>query len=167
MPVRIGFGYDAHRLVEGRPLILGGVRIDHHKGLQGHSDADVLIHAIVDAIIGAMGKGDIGTHFPDTDERNLGADSAGFLLKAVSCLRLEAMRVNNVDATVVAQSPRLIGHIPAMRKRLASIMGVKEEQVNIKAKTTEGMGFCGREEGIAAYAVVSVVSDELHVPAPP
>lgn len=158
MTVRVGFGFDAHRLSEDRPLILGGIKIDYSRGLEGHSDADVLIHAIVDAIIGAMAKGDIGTHFPDTDEGNRGADSAGFLIKIVSLLGQEHMTINNLDATIVAQKPRLSGHIPAMRKRLSEILGLKEDLINIKAKTTEGMGFCGREEGIAAYAVVSVNS---------
>jgi 2-C-methyl-D-erythritol 2,4-cyclodiphosphate synthase len=160
MTVRVGFGFDAHRLSEGRPLILGGIKIDHSRGLEGHSDADVLIHAIVDAIIGAMARGDIGTHFPDTDEANRGADSAGFLIKVVSWLEQEGMIINNMDATIVAQRPRLSEHIPAMRKRLSELIGLNENLINIKAKTTEGMGFCGREEGIAAYAVVSVNKGE-------
>lgn len=153
---KIGFGYDAHRLVRGRPLILGGLEIPFDLGLEGHSDADVLIHAIIDAIIGALGMGDIGTHFPDTDEQYRGASSAALLTKVLSWVKREGLSVNNLDATIVAQRPTLRSHIPRMRKTLAVILEAGEERVNIKAKTTEGMGFCGRQEGMAAYAVVSL-----------
>jgi 2-C-methyl-D-erythritol 2,4-cyclodiphosphate synthase len=153
---KIGFGYDAHRLVRGRPLILGGLEIPFDLGLEGHSDADVLIHAIIDAIIGALGMGDIGTHFPDTDEQYRGASSAALLTKVLSWVKREGLFINNLDATIVAQRPTLRSHIPRMRKTLAGILEAGEERVNIKAKTTEGMGFCGRQEGMAAYAVVSL-----------
>ncbi|PIY21722.1 MAG: 2-C-methyl-D-erythritol 2,4-cyclodiphosphate synthase [Deltaproteobacteria bacterium CG_4_10_14_3_um_filter_51_14] len=153
---RVGFGYDAHRLEEGRALVLGGVTISHHLGLAGHSDADVLIHAIVDAVIGALGKGDIGMHFPDNDETYRDVSSCWFLEKAALWIRDAGMVLNNVDATIVAQRPRLSPYEQRMRKSLADMLSVREEQINIKAKTTEGMGFCGREEGISAYAVVSL-----------
>ena len=153
---KIGFGYDAHRLVKGRPLILGGVRIPFDLGLDGHSDADVLIHAIIDAIIGGLGLGDIGTHFPDTDEKYRGASSVALLTTVLTWVRREGLFVNNLDATIVAQRPILSAHIPQMRKTLARVLDTNEECINIKAKTTEGMGFCGRQEGMAAYAVVSL-----------
>jgi 2-C-methyl-D-erythritol 2,4-cyclodiphosphate synthase len=153
---KIGFGYDAHRLVRGRPLILGGVAIPFDLGLEGHSDADVLIHAIIDAIIGALGIGDIGTHFPDTDEQYRGANSVDLLTTVLLWVQREGLSINNLDATIVAQRPTLRSHIPQMRKTLAGILETGEERVNIKAKTTEGMGFCGRQEGMAAYAVVSL-----------
>jgi len=153
---KIGFGYDAHRLVKGRPLILGGVRIPFDLGLDGHSDADVLIHAIIDAIIGGLGLGDIGTHFPDTDERYRGASSVALLTTVLTWVRREGLFVNNLDATIVAQRPILRAHIPQMRKTLAQVLDTNEAYINIKAKTTEGMGFCGRQEGMAAYAVVSL-----------
>jgi 2-C-methyl-D-erythritol 2,4-cyclodiphosphate synthase len=153
---KIGFGYDAHRLVKGRPLILGGVTIPFDLGLDGHSDADVLIHAIIDAIIGALGMGDIGTHFPDTDEQYRGVSSVSLLTTVLSWVKREGLSINNLDTTVVAQRPTLRPHIPQMRKTLAGILETGEERVNIKAKTTEGMGFCGRQEGMAAYAVVSL-----------
>ncbi len=153
---RVGFGYDAHRLEAGRALVLGGVTIPHHLGLAGHSDADVLIHAIVDAVIGALGKGDIGTHFPDTDEVYRDVSSSLFLERVASWIKDEGMVLNNIDATIIAQRPRLSPYAEQMRKSLADMLSVKEAQINIKAKTTEGMGFCGREEGISAYAVVSL-----------
>jgi 2-C-methyl-D-erythritol 2,4-cyclodiphosphate synthase len=153
---KIGFGYDAHRLVKGRPLILGGVVIPFDVGLDGHSDADVLIHAIIDAIIGGLGIGDIGTHFPDTDEEYRGVSSVSLLRVVLSWVKREGLSINNLDATIVAQRPTLRSHIPQMRKTLAGILETREERVNIKAKTTEGMGFCGRQEGMAAYAVVSL-----------
>ncbi len=156
---RIGFGYDAHRLIKGRPLILGGVEIPHSLGLLGHSDADVLIHAVMDAIIGALGKGDIGQHFPDTDPAYEGADSL-FLLKDVMGLaNRNSFGVNNLDATIVAEKPKLISHVPAMKKNLAHVLDTPLNQINIKATTTEGMGFCGRQEGIAAYAVISLTGE--------
>jgi 2-C-methyl-D-erythritol 2,4-cyclodiphosphate synthase len=142
--------------VKGRPLILGGVLIPFDVGLDGHSDADVLTHAIIDAIIGGLGIGDIGTHFPDTDEQYRGVSSVTLLTVVLSWVKREGLSINNLDATIVAQRPTLRSHIPQMRKTLAGILEAGEERVNIKAKTTEGMGFCGRQEGMAAYAVVSL-----------
>jgi 2-C-methyl-D-erythritol 2,4-cyclodiphosphate synthase len=153
---KIGFGYDAHRLVKGRPLILGGVVIPFDAGLDGHSDADVLTHAIIDAILGGLGIGDIGTHFPDTDEQYRGVSSVSLLTVVLSWVKREGLSISNLDATIVAQRPTLRSHIPQMRKILAGILETEEARVNIKAKTTEGMGFCGRQEGMAAYAVVSL-----------
>ena len=153
---RIGFGYDAHGLVEGRKLILGGVKIANSRGLAGHSDADVLVHAIMDAILGALGLGDIGMLFPDTDPTYRGASSLS-LLEQVGLRMLEkGFRVNNIDATIVAQGPRLSLHFTAMRENVAAALQADPEQVNIKATTTEGMGFCGKEEGMEAFAVVSL-----------
>jgi 2-C-methyl-D-erythritol 2,4-cyclodiphosphate synthase len=151
---RIGFGYDVHRLVEGRPLILGGLTIPHEKGLLGHSDADVLTHAVIDAILGALGKGDIGRHFPDSDPMYKGADSLSLLRKVVDILKGEGFRVNNLDATVVAQEPKLAPYLDGMGERLSQVLEVNPEVVNVKATTAEGLGFCGRGEGCAAYAVV-------------
>ena len=155
---RIGFGYDVHRLVEGRDLILGGVRIPHALGLMGHSDADVLTHAVMDAILGALGKGDIGTQFPDTDPAYRGVDSLLLLKQVVAWMRQDGFEVNNVDTTLVAERPRLSPHIPAMRERLSPILEIPAGRISIKATTCEGMGFCGREEGIEAHAVVSLVA---------
>jgi 2-C-methyl-D-erythritol 2,4-cyclodiphosphate synthase len=154
---RIGFGYDAHRLVEGRALILGGVEIPHSVGLDGHSDADVLTHAVIDAIIGALGMGDIGQHFPDTDPAFERANSLSLLGKTMEWMMRDGFKVNNLDTTIVAAKPKLAPYLPAMKKKLAKVLDVTPEQVNIKATTTEGMGFCGRKEGIAAYAVISMV----------
>jgi 2-C-methyl-D-erythritol 2,4-cyclodiphosphate synthase len=153
---RIGFGYDVHRLVEGRDLILGGVRIPHRLGLMGHSDADVLTHAVMDAILGALGKGDIGRHFPDTDPAYRGADSLLLLEQVVAWMRQDGFVVNNLDTALVAERPRISSHIPAMKERLSSILEIPADRVSIKATTCEGMGFCGREEGMVAYAVVSL-----------
>jgi 2-C-methyl-D-erythritol 2,4-cyclodiphosphate synthase len=153
---RVGFGYDVHRLVEGRPLVIGGCRIPHRTGLLGHSDADVLVHAVMDALLGAIGKGDIGQHFPDTDPSFQDADSVGLLEKVMGLVGREGFSVNNVDATVVAEKPKLAPHIPAMKERLAGVLGVQEDRINIKATTSERIGFCGREEGIEAYAIVSL-----------
>lgn len=151
--MRIGVGYDVHRLVDGRPLILGGVEIPHDKGLDGHSDADVLIHAIIDALLGAAALGDIGQHFPDTEEQWRGADSRE-LLRAVGERIAEAgYVVANIDATVVLQRPKLRPHIDAMRRVMAGLLGVEVQQVSVKATTGEKMGFVGREEGAAAHAV--------------
>lgn len=154
--LRVGQGYDAHRLVEGRPLILGGVEISHHLGLSGHSDADVLTHAIGDALLGAVGAGDLGTHFPDTDPAFKGISSLILLGRIVAVVREKGYKPVNVDATIVAQAPRLAPHIPRMIGLLAPVLGLAPTAVNIKATTTEKMGFPGREEGIAAYAVVLV-----------
>ena len=152
--MRIGHGYDVHRLAEGRRLILGGVEIPYEKGLDGHSDADDLTHAVMDALLGAAALGDIGKLFPDTDDRYLGADSIE-LLKAVSAVLTEhGWRLGNLDATVIAQRPKLAPYIGEMRRRLAAAMGAEESRVNVKATTEEGLGFTGRGEGIAAQAVV-------------
>ena len=152
--MRIGQGFDVHALVSGRKLIIGGVEIPYEKGLDGHSDADVLLHALCDALLGASALGDIGGHFPDTDARYKGADSR-VLLREVSRLVQEAgYRVVNIDATIVAQAPKMAPHIPAMVNHIAADLGLSREQVNIKAKTTERLGFTGRGEGIAAEAVV-------------
>jgi 2-C-methyl-D-erythritol 2,4-cyclodiphosphate synthase len=151
--MRIGQGYDAHRFAPGRRLVLGGVEISHAQGLLAHSDGDVLVHALCDALLGAAGLGDIGRHFPDSDPAYRGIDSRVLLRRVVAALGAEGLRVSNVDGTVVAQQPRLAPHIPAMRALLANDLGLAEGRVNIKATTTEGMGFAGRGEGIAAYAV--------------
>lgn len=152
--MRIGQGFDAHALVEGRRLVIGGVAIPYEKGLAGHSDADVLIHAVCDALLGAAGLGDIGVHFPDSDARYQDVDSRKLLREVAQLLGRNRLRVANVDATIIAQAPKLAPHIPAMRANLASDLGVAAEAVNIKAKTTERLGFVGRGEGIAAEAVV-------------
>ena len=154
--IRVGFGYDAHRLVRERRLVLGGEEIQWHLGLHGHSDADVLIHAIIDAILGALGKGDIGQHFPDSDERYKDANSLFLLEKVAHLMSEEGYKLNNLDASIVAEAPRLAKHLPNMRANLAKALQAEESRVNLKATTTEGMGFCGREEGIAAYAVVTI-----------
>ena len=151
--MRIGHGYDVHCLVEGRKLILGGVDIPWEKGLLGHSDADVLLHAISDAILGAIGEGDIGRHFPDTDLRYKGADSLKLLGHVMRLADAKGYRLGNVDATIVAQRPKLAPHIPLMRENIAAVLGADIDRVNVKATTTEELGFAGRGEGIAAYAV--------------
>lgn len=158
--IRVGQGFDVHRFQEGRPLILGGVRIPHSRGLIGHSDADVLLHAVTDAVLGALGKGDIGTYFPDTDPAYKDADSARFLQSVWEMVRSAGYRLGNADATIMAQRPKMLPHIPAMRKRIAELLGADEDRVNIKATTTERLGFVGREEGIAALAVVCLVKDD-------
>jgi len=151
--MRIGNGYDVHRLVAGRKLILGGVDVPHTKGLLGHSDADVLLHALSDAILGAIGEGDIGRHFPDTDAAYKGADSIKLLRHVMALADAKGFRIGNVDATIVAQRPKLAGFIPQMRLNIARALSTEEERVNVKATTTEELGFAGRGEGIAAYAV--------------
>lgn len=155
--VRIGLGYDIHRLVPGRPLVLGGVTVPSPLGLQGHSDADVLTHAVIDALLGAAALGDIGLHFPDTDERWRGADSLALLRVVVATVAHEGLAVSNVDATVVLQRPKLRPHVDAMRANLAAALGVEPGRVSVKATTGEGMGFVGREEGAAAHAVALLV----------
>ncbi len=152
----IGHGYDVHRLTEGRKLILGGVDIPWEKGLLGHSDADVLTHAVMDALLGAAGLGDIGKHFPDTDPAYAGADSLKLLEHVAGLLREKGFAVGNVDATVLAQRPKLAPHIPLMRDNLARAMGVDPAQVNVKATTEEGLGFTGSGEGMAAHAVALI-----------
>lgn len=161
---RIGFGYDAHRLVAGRPLILGGIDLPHRRGLQGHSDADVLTHAVIDAILGALGLGDIGRHFPPSDPQYKDMASFGLLQKVVEWMRQRRLRLNNLDCTIVAEEPELSTHLPAMREGLARVLGVGAERINLKATTTEGMGFCGAGEGMAAYAVVLLKSGGVHDP---
>lgn len=156
---RIGFGYDAHRLVEGRPLILGGISIPFAKGLLGHSDADVLTHAVIDAILGALARGDIGRHFPDTDPAYKDIQSLRMLEQVIQWVEEAGYQVNNVDSTIVAQKPKLAPYIPGIQARLSGILGVPVHQISVKAKTSEGMGFCGREEGMEAYAVVSLIMD--------
>ena len=153
---RTGIGYDIHRLVAGRPLILGGVEISHPMGLLGHSDADVLTHAIMDALLGAAADGDIGRHFPDSDPRWQGADSLALLRQVVARLAANGWRVGNVDATILAEAPRLAPHIATMRARLADSMGIPVTNVSVKATTVEGLGAIGRREGIAAMAVATV-----------
>jgi len=151
--LRIGHGYDVHRLVEGRRLILGGVEVPHTLGLLGHSDADVLTHAVMDALLGAAGLGDIGRHFPDTDPAYAGADSLKLLDYVVELLEAQGWKAGNVDATILAQRPKLAPHLEQMRENLAARMKVEPEQVNVKATTEEKLGFTGAEEGIAAHAV--------------
>ena len=153
---RFGMGYDVHRLVEGRKLILGGVDVPYEKGLLGHSDADVLLHAVSDAILGAAARGDIGTHFPDTDERFKGADSGKLLVEVVRLVRAEGYTIGNVDATIVAQAPKLLPYIPRMRENIARLLGVAVGDVNVKATTEERLGFTGSGEGMSAYAVAGI-----------
>jgi 2-C-methyl-D-erythritol 2,4-cyclodiphosphate synthase len=154
--VTTGIGWDSHRLVEGRPLVLGGVRIPFERGLAGHSDADVLTHAVIDALLGAAALGDIGEHFPDTDERWAGADSMALLRSVVGLLAERGLRVSHVDTTVVMERPKLAPHRDAIRAGLAGALGVEPGSVNVKASTGEGMGFVGRGEGVAALAVATL-----------
>ena len=161
--MRIGHGYDVHRLVPDRKLILGGVSIPFEKGLLGHSDADVLTHAIMDALLGAAGLGDIGQHFPDSDDRFLGADSICLLQECIRLIQAKGYRVGNVDATVVAQRPKLMPYLPQMRAYLASAMQIDEDAVNIKATTEEKLGFTGDGSGMAAHAVALLVSEEDNI----
>ncbi len=154
--IRVGHGYDVHRLTEGRKLILGGVEIPFEKGLLGHSDADVLAHGVMDALLGAAGLGDIGRHFPDTDPAYRGADSLGLLARVAGLLGERGWSVGNVDATILAQRPKLAPHIPQMAENLAKAMGVPPDRVNVKATTEEGLGFTGSGEGMAAHAVALI-----------
>ncbi len=156
MSYRIGQGFDVHALVPGRKLMIGGVEIPFDRGLLGHSDGDVLLHAICDALLGAAGLGDIGRHFPDTDESLRGADSRGLMRSVAEQLRQQRCEIVNVDATIIAQAPRMAPHISAMTASIAQTLGVDESQVNLKAKTTERLGFTGRGEGIAAQAVALI-----------
>lgn len=151
--IRVGMGYDVHRLVEGRKLFLGGIQIDHSLGLLGHSDADVLIHAICDALLGAANLRDIGYHFPDTFDATLDMDSKIILNKTISLLHQHGYRLGNIDATICAERPKINPYIPAMKECMASVIGCDIDVISIKATTSEKMGFVGREEGIAAYAV--------------
>jgi 2-C-methyl-D-erythritol 2,4-cyclodiphosphate synthase len=154
MTIRIGFGYDVHAFATGRPLILGGVTIPFERGLSGHSDADTVIHAIVDALLGAAALGDIGQHFPSTDERWKNQPSTAFLDHTYDLLCQQQYEINNIDATIVAEQPKLAPHLHAMRTHLAEHLHITREQVSVKATTTDGLGFAGRKEGIACYAVV-------------
>jgi 2-C-methyl-D-erythritol 2,4-cyclodiphosphate synthase len=153
---RCGIGYDAHRLVSGRKLILGGVKIPHPRGLEGHSDADVLSHAVADAVLGALGAGDIGKHFPNTEESIRGISSIEILRHAATVAAQKNARVVNVDATVLAEAPKISPHIAAMQEKIADALGVKANAISIKATTNEGLGAIGRSEGMAAIAVASV-----------
>lgn len=156
--MRIGHGYDVHRLTAGRKLIMGGVEIPWEKGLLGHSDADVLLHAIADALLGALALGDIGKHFPDTDPAFKGADSTKLLEHVVNLISKQGYQVGNLDATIVAQQPKMAPHIPAMRENIARACGVELDRINVKATTEEGLGFTGIGEGISAHAVVLLTS---------
>ncbi len=159
MEYRVGTGYDAHQLIEGRTLILGGVKVPHSKGLLGHSDADALCHAVSDALLGAAALGDMGVYFPDSDPQWKGADSVKMLQECGRLLKEKGWSLENMDATIVCQKPKLAGFIPAMREKIRMALGVKLDQVSVKAKTTEGMGFEGREEGISVQAVVLLSRD--------
>jgi 2-C-methyl-D-erythritol 2,4-cyclodiphosphate synthase len=152
----VGIGYDVHQLVTGRKLILGGVELVHTKGLEGHSDADVLMHAICDAVLGAIGQGDIGTFFPNTDPRWRGAASRVFLEEAARQVTLHQGRIINIDATIMAQAPKIAPHVPAMKANIAKALGITDQRVGVKATTNEHLGFIGREEGMAAMAVASI-----------
>ena len=156
---RIGMGYDVHKLVEGRKLVLGGIEIPHTVGLLGHSDADVLIHAICAALLGAANMRDIGYHFPDTSASTLGMDSKVILAKVIDLIATKGYKVGNIDATVCAERPKINPHVPAMKACLAHVMGCDEDQVSIKATTTERLGFTGREEGMSAYAVALITNE--------
>ena len=151
--MRIGHGYDVHKLVEGRDLILGGVKIEYEKGLLGHSDADVLLHAVSDALLGAAGLGDIGRHFPDTDPRYKGADSLNLLMIVAEKVRTKGYRVSNIDVTMIAQRPKLKDHIPQMVANIAFAVGIEEDRVNVKATTEEKLGFTGEGVGMSCHAV--------------
>ena len=153
---RVGIGYDVHQLVTGRKLILGGVELVHTKGLEGHSDADVLMHAICDAVLGAIGQGDIGTFFPNTDPKWRGVASRVFLEEAARQVTLHQGRIINIDATIMAQAPKIAPHVPAMKANIAKALGITEQRVGVKATTNEHLGFIGREEGMAAMAVASI-----------
>lgn len=152
--MRIGIGYDVHRLVEDRPLILGGVEIEYKLGLLGHSDADVLIHTVMDALLGAAGLGDIGQHFPDTDPAYKGISSLKLLAHVRDTIEASGYKVGNIDSVIICQQPKLKDHIPAMRTNMAQVLGIEEDLINVKATTTEKLGFAGRGEGIASEAVV-------------
>lgn len=156
---RIGHGYDAHRFAKGRQLIIGGVKIEYEKGLEGHSDADVLAHAVCDSLFGATALGDIGAHFPDTDERYKGADSMVLLSNTAEIVKKVGYRICNIDATILAQKPKLLPYIYDMRKNIADRIGVSVDCVSVKATTEEGMGFTGRLEGIAAHCVCLIVKE--------
>lgn len=163
--MRVGFGYDVHRLVENRDLILGGVKIPYEKGLLGHSDADVLLHAVMDALLGAAALGDIGRHFPDTDPAYKGISSIRLLSHVGELLEQKNYQIINIDATIIAQRPKMAPHIPQMVRNVAETLGIEEDQVNIKATTEEGLGFTGTGEGISAQAVCSLMPIEAYIDA--
>lgn len=158
--MRVGMGYDVHKLVEGRDLILGGVKIPYEKGLLGHSDADVLLHAIMDALLGAAALGDIGKHFPDTEEKYKGADSIHLLKKVKELIEEKMYVIENIDATIIAQKPKLAPYRETMVKNICDVLNIREEQINIKATTEEGLGFTGAGEGISAQAICSLTTFE-------
>ena len=158
--MRVGMGYDVHKLTEGRKLILGGVDIPWEKGLLGHSDADVLIHAVMDALLGAAALGDIGKHFPDTDPAYKGISSIKLLVHVAELLRKQGYAVGNIDATVIAQKPKMAPHIPQMRKNMADALGIPDSKINLKATTEEGLGFTGRGEGIASQAICLLIEKQ-------
>lgn len=164
--MRVGHGFDAHRFGAARPLVIGGVTVPHPQGLLAHSDGDVLVHALCDALLGAAGLGDIGRHFPDSSAEYAGVDSRVLLRRVVALLGEQGLEVGNADLTVVAQAPKLAPHVPAIRATLASDLGVDPSRVNVKATTTEGMGFTGRGEGMAAHAVVLLVERKASPVAP-
>lgn len=153
MNIRVGFGFDVHPLIDGRKFYLGGILINHHKGADGHSDADVLIHAICDALLGAAALGDIGKHFPNTDDQFKNIDSKKLLTQVISLLQSEGWKTGNIDATLVLEKPKILAHVPEMKKVLAGVMNINENQISIKATTNEKLGYVGREEGVCAYAV--------------
>ncbi len=159
--MRIGHGFDVHQLVEGRRCIIGGIEIPHEKGLAGHSDADVLLHTITDAILGALALGDIGRHFPDTDPKYKDVDSAKLLVEVWKMAKNRGLQLGNLDATIMAQRPKLEPYIDVIRERIAALLESSIDQINVKATTTEKLGFVGREEGIAAEAVILLVKDEI------
>ena len=159
MKIRTGFGFDVHKLVEGRELWMGGIKLEHSLGLLGHSDADVLIHAICDALLGAANMRDIGYHFPDTSADTLDIDSKILLRKTMDLIATKGYRLSNIDATICAERPKMNPHIPAMKECLAKVMGCDVDDISIKATTTEKLGFTGREEGISAYATVLITKD--------
>lgn len=156
VPYRTGFGFDVHRLEEGYPLWLGGVKLEHTKGLEGHSDADVALHAVCDALLGALALGDIGVHFPPTDMKYKGIDSKILLGEVCALVRRHGYDVGNIDVTIAAEAPKINPHVPAMRQTMAQVMGIDEDQISIKATTTERLGFTGRGEGMSAYATALV-----------
>ena len=160
MSIRVGFGFDVHRLVEGRDLWMGGIKLEHSKGLLGHSDADVLLHAVCDALLGSANMRDIGYHFPDTSAETDGMDSKIILRKTIDLIATKGYHLVNIDATICAERPKMNPHIPKMKETLAAVMSCDPEQISIKATTTEKLGFTGREEGISAYATVLIKSDE-------
>jgi len=162
--IKVGIGYDSHRFESGRPLILGGVIIPYHRGLAGHSDADVLLHAIADALLGAAGLGDIGTHFPDTDDKYKNANSVMLLAAVFEKVIKVGYLVGNVDAVIIAEAPKINPHIPVMRKKIAKVLLTDEDNISLKATTNEGMGFVGREEGIAVLATALIYKDDGTIP---